>query len=182
MRKVSLISSLSEESEAVEYQKNLINNIKESAINLKLFDLGKLNIKSCSGCWGCWVKTPGKCVINDDMGIILKGMINSDLVLFLSNPVLGYVDGNMKIAMDRTIPLVHPYIEIVEKECHHHKRYKKYPQFGVILYSAASIEPEDKEIIKSLFNRYALNFRSNLRIFKDSTENIDEVVNEINSI
>ena len=33
--------------------------------NVKVIsDNGK--IRNCIGCFGCWIKTPGKCVLNDD--------------------------------------------------------------------------------------------------------------------
>ena len=32
----------------------------------ELIDLSALKIANCVGCFGCWTKTPGKCVIRDD--------------------------------------------------------------------------------------------------------------------
>lgn len=29
-------------------------------------DLSALRIANCVGCFGCWTKTPGRCVIRDD--------------------------------------------------------------------------------------------------------------------
>ena len=33
---------------------------------VKYIDLSSLRIANCVGCFGCWTKTPGKCVIRDD--------------------------------------------------------------------------------------------------------------------
>ena len=30
--------------------------------NTFTFDLSKITIAHCAGCWSCWWKTPGKCV------------------------------------------------------------------------------------------------------------------------
>ena len=44
-------------------------DLKQDAIQQKdtnFIDLSSLQIKNCMGCFGCWTKTPGKCVIRDD--------------------------------------------------------------------------------------------------------------------
>jgi len=40
------------------------------------------NIKPCLGCFCCWEKTPGKCVIADDMGDILVQFNKAELVIW----------------------------------------------------------------------------------------------------
>ena len=35
----------------------------------------------CTGCFGCWIKTPGKCVIKDAMDDINRQTIASDVVI-----------------------------------------------------------------------------------------------------
>ena len=179
---ITIITSTTEKKEISAYKKNLLDLLNENAHHLTLFDIKKMNVRSCTGCWSCWVKTPGKCILSDDMDSILSSVINSDLLLYLAEPVLGYVNYRLKMVMDRSIPLVHPYIELVNGECHHKKRYEKYPYIGLILENSEDLEAEDIEIIGHLFRRFALNFKSELSVFKTTEVPVQEVINEINNI
>ncbi len=180
--RITTISAVSGSSSVRDFKEAMGSQLAGQGHHLKDFDLTQMEIKSCIGCWGCWVKTPGECLIRDDMARVLEGIIQSDLTLFVAKPVLGYVNGTMKMAMDRTIPLVHPYIMLVQNECHHQKRYLKYPWLGLILEDSGDLDLEDRDIIEHLFQRYALNFKTELKMFRDTSATVMEVVNEINSI
>ena len=45
-------------------------------------DLSQLHIANCVGCFGCWVKTPGKCVIRDDAVRVYPRIAESSRVLY----------------------------------------------------------------------------------------------------
>jgi multimeric flavodoxin WrbA len=87
--------------------------------------LKKLNIGHCTGCYGCWVKTPGKCVIKDDMADLLEKVRQCDL-LVLATPVYVYsMTSFMKAFMDRMLPLIEPHF-VKEGDCYKHpSRYKR---------------------------------------------------------
>ena len=40
--------------------------MKEDHHTIEFFQLSKMNLKYCTGCWSCWYKTPGLCPIKDD--------------------------------------------------------------------------------------------------------------------
>jgi putative NADPH-quinone reductase len=62
------------------------------------------NIEPCRGCFCCWEKTPGKCIIADDMGGILDKYINSDLIIW-SFPLYYYgAPSKTKAIIDRLLP------------------------------------------------------------------------------
>ncbi|MDR2211371.1 MAG: NAD(P)H-dependent oxidoreductase, partial [Spirochaetaceae bacterium] len=68
------------------------------------------DIKPCRGCFCCWDKTPGKCVIPDDMGGILDAYIQADMVIW-SFPLYYYsVPGILKNLIDRLLPLNLPFM------------------------------------------------------------------------
>ena len=93
----------------------------------------QLNIKYCTGCFGCWHKTPGLCVQKDDMPQVLRAMINADLVVFVADVLTGFVSAEMKKINDKSIPLLSPFMSIIKGEVHHAKRYEKYPDYGLVL-------------------------------------------------
>lgn len=128
-------------------------------------DLAGLEVRYCTGCWSCWWATPGRCVFKDGMEAIYPAFMGADLVVWASPLVLGTVPALVKKIQDRLIPLVHPYIELVDGECHHHRRYERYPDFGLILAPEAADGPEDRDGVRRLFERFALNLRSRLALF-----------------
>jgi multimeric flavodoxin WrbA len=134
------------------------------------YSIKDMTINQCIGCFGCWVKKPGKCVLKDDMDQILKSVINSDLVIFASPLLMGMTTSVLKKATDRLIPLIHPYITLVDGECHHRKRYEQYPYIGVIYQADAEDEAEDIEGCHEIYKRLAINFHSHVKFFSPLDE------------
>ncbi len=162
----------------VETAKKLTGN----GVSVIQHSLSEKEIKSCVGCWDCWWKTPGICRHKDDNPQILKDIINSDLVIYASPMIMGMYSALLKRFHDRTIPLVHPYIEIRSGEQHHIKRYPKYPKMGFIFENGDSTV-EETENVKFILERMALNFHSELKFFKSVNHiNSKEISHEISLI
>ncbi|HSV57023.1 MAG TPA: hypothetical protein VLH39_07965, partial [Magnetospirillaceae bacterium] len=71
-----------------------------------------------------------------------------------------------------------PYIELVRGECHHRKRYEKYPELGLILEPKAEDGQADLDGVHRLFERFALNLRSPLAFFSTTGGNTEEAIRE----
>ena len=128
--------------------------------DITLFNLKDMDIHYCTGCFGCWVKTPGQCVFKDDMETILKTQIASDIVLYATPVLAGTMSSHVKKALDRSIPQVLPYIRLYKGECHHLLRYDRLPDIGILLFDDGKIDDESKEILYHMMDRLARNFRS----------------------
>jgi multimeric flavodoxin WrbA len=140
--------------------------------------LREMDIHYCTGCWSCWWKTPGLCTFKDDMTGVYPVMLASDLVVWASPLVLGNVSALTKKAQDRFIPLLHPYIELVNGESHHRRRYPKDIDMGLIIETADGDTREDAEIVRHMHERLALNGRGRLRFFATTARGAEEVANE----
>ena len=116
-------------------------------------------IKACIGCWACWWKTPGRCVHKDAMVEIYPAYVNADKVILLLDTAQGFINHNAKAFLDRTIPHYHPYIEIVDGECHHKARYARYPELH-FYYDEQGLTSEEAQVIEDYLYRTAYHFRS----------------------
>lgn len=76
-------------------------------------------INHCMGCLTCWLKTPGACVHKDDMPELLEKFKQADLIVYATPLYVYTVTGLMKDFMDRSLPLVQPYIVKVG-DCYGH--------------------------------------------------------------
>ena len=62
-------------------------------------------IAPCRGCFACWNKTPGKCIVRDDMDDILPKFIDADVIIW-SFPLYYFgMPSPIKALMDRLLPL-----------------------------------------------------------------------------
>ena len=134
--------------------------------NIKLFNLDEITINQCTGCFSCWLKTPGKCIFKDSMEEIYFEIVKSDIMILVSPVKTGFVSSRIKTFLDRLIPLLLPYFEIINNEFHHAGRYEKYPVLGMILEKTERTEDIDINIIKKFFERFSLNFHSKVEIFE----------------
>ena len=64
------------------------------------------DIAPCQGCFGCWERMDGHCVIEDDQNAILDMYRDADIIIW-SFPLYCYgMPSHLKAFLDRTIPLV----------------------------------------------------------------------------
>ncbi len=162
-----------------------LHNLSEALADkhtITMFTLREMDIKYCTGCWSCWLKTPGECAVTDDSRDTCRACINSDLALFASPVIMGFTSAMKKKATDKYIPLLHPYVTIVQGECHHVARYDKYPLLGLLLEKDQDTDEDDVKIITDIYQRIALNFKTTLALSKLTLDPVEEVADEINRI
>jgi multimeric flavodoxin WrbA len=136
------------------------------------YNLAEMDLHFCTGCWSCWWKTPGLCAIKDDADIIFRSAMNCDLLVFASPLIAGFTSAELKKITDRLIVLLHPYIQLIDGECHHRKRYPKYPDLGVLLAKEPDTDEEDLSIVRDVYDRLAINFHSKVAMFMYLDDNL----------
>lgn len=135
-------------------------------LQLKKFDVeeisvGRKDIAYCRGCFGCWMKTPGECVIKDGIGRINRATMNADAVFYLSPVVFGQFSANIKDVIDRWLPNMLPFFEVrKDGSTMHPSRYKRFPVHVEIGYGDA-VTQEDAQ----LFADITLKHRNNVEAF-----------------
>lgn len=122
---------------------------------IKYFDLSSLKIANCMGCFGCWTKTPGKCIIRDDATKVYPCIAESEQVLYVSRLKYGGYDTIMKTMLERAIPMQQAFIRIHNGETHHVQRTVVPKQATIIAYG--DISDEEKDIFRQLVARNASN-------------------------
>ena len=118
--------------------------------------LRDMAIAPCCGCFGCWVQTPGECVIRDGADRIPRALVRSDLAVLLTPVTFGGYSSDLKKALDRSIGLVSPFFMRIRGEVHHRPRYPRYPR----LLGVGTLPEPDADVaqlFRSLVQRNALN-------------------------
>ena len=143
--------------------------------NTKFIDLSSLNIANCTGCFGCWTKTPGKCVIRDEATKVYPYIAKSDNLIYISKILYGGYDTPMKTMLERAIPIQKAFIRILNGETHHVQRSVELKNATIIAYG--EIGTEEKEIFKALVERNAKNMNfKHYKILFTNEQNLEKTV------
>ncbi|MFZ2538025.1 MAG: flavodoxin family protein [Oscillospiraceae bacterium] len=115
------------------------------------------NIHSCIGCFGCWIKTPGECVIKDgyDRGGEEFGKCNE--LIIISKCTYGGFSPFVKNVLDRNISYIHPYFIIHNGQMHNKRRYNNIITLKVYFYGD-SISDREKATAQKLVAANADNY------------------------
>lgn len=79
--------------------------------------------RDCTGCFGCWVRTPGSCVIRDALGDLGALLARTDELWVVSKNAFGGLSPLVKRALDRSIGYLHPDFRVTRGQLHHRMRY-----------------------------------------------------------
>jgi len=137
----------------------IVDELSSHGWGVESFILHEMRITYCVGCFECWVKTPGECRFNDDGREIARQLIQSDLIVFLTQVTFGGYSSELKKALDRIICLISPFFMKIDGEVHHKKRYDNYPRLlglGVM----PQKDEQSEHVFTTLVRRNSINLHS----------------------
>lgn len=131
-------------------------------------------ITPCTGCFGCWMKTPGACIIRDAYGKMGKYVAMCSEMILISKCIYGGYSPFVKNVLDRSISYIHPYFAIKNGEMHHQQRYKKELPMKVIFYGD-DITSREKETAQKVVAANAINLYGTVKsvTFLDSIKEME---------
>ncbi len=173
--KVAIIDGSFKKS-CIKINEQLTKTLGKLGHQVEYLKVSEMKMAYCQGCWSCWVKTPGKCIHDDDTPLLLKKIINSHIVIHLTERSLGTITSLSKKTLDKSIPLIHPYIEVFQGKCHHVQRYERYPKHALIFIDEKRSKKHFNLAVK-YFERASTNLEEQLAfsdLFTGEEVSIDE--------
>ncbi len=131
------------------------SNFKVQKDSIIIEDNGKMH--KCIGCFGCWIKTPGECIIKDGYEHLGKQLGACTELTIISKCTYGSVSPFIKNVLDRSIGYVLPYFEIIDDEMHHKKRYDNTYAITIYFYGE-NITDKEKETAHKFLEAVAVDF------------------------
>ena len=112
MRVLILNGSPKKVSDTMQLTNAFLEGLNEVGDNeVEIIHVIEKKIKPCLGCFGCWRKGDGKCVMQDDQNEILEKYQQADLIIW-SFPLYCFgIPSHLKAVLDRMIPLVRMKME-----------------------------------------------------------------------
>jgi multimeric flavodoxin WrbA len=99
-----------------------LEGIQEEGCEVELFYTCSLHVKPCLGNRACWTKTPGRCVQDGDVKMLLPKIRGADVIVFAAPVYADGMPGTLKNLIECLIPIVEPYFVTQDGHCRHPPR------------------------------------------------------------
>jgi putative sterol carrier protein/putative NADPH-quinone reductase len=132
-----------------------LEGAREAGAETETVYLKGKEINYCIGCFTCWTKTPGVCIHKDDMPELLEKMRPADILVYASPLYVYTVTAQMKAFMDRTIPLLSPYIIKRGDQFIHPRRFEdEWPKKVVLISNCGFPESHHFSALEEMFRAF----------------------------
>lgn len=131
----------------------------------------------CKGCFGCWLKTPGKCVMKDKLQNIATQIVSSDELIIISENCYGGYSSRVKNVIDRSIATSLPFFAFRNKQIHHARRYPK-KQIDLVVYLYGDMTEKENKLAEKLITANGINaaYKSTKLHIVGKLENLKEMI------
>lgn len=99
-----------------------LEGIEEEGAETEICYTKDLNIQPCMGEVSCWMKTPGKCILDDDMSWLAPKAIKADILVLATPVYCNGINTHMQMFLERLLPRAMPSIELREGHTRHPHR------------------------------------------------------------
>lgn len=158
--------------------KRLYEQIKAKGLDSQYISTIGLNIKPCYSCGGCSTKTYGKCVLDDDIDPILRKVVCTDKLVFVTPVTWGSYSSNLKKVFDRTAVLGDSHYYVKKGELVKGMRCKIKQLFAIGIKDNCSTEEKDAFYELLHENVKIMNISGKAFVVNEESE-IDSIVEEI---
>ena len=130
-----------------------MKSAEEKDVFVEEIQVNRLEVKPCLGCFSCWNKTPGECVIKDDMSAVIEKLIWADVTIW-SFPLYYFnVPGGLKNLIDRQLPMVLPFMVSGAESGSHPTRFDMSGKKSVLISTCGFYTAKGNyESVKEMFN------------------------------
>lgn len=137
----------------IETAESLFKDVSDA----KIFCAAK-KMSKCTGCFGCWLRTPALCVIRDGTESLGEKIAHCDEFIIISRNLYGGFSKEIKNALDRSISFALPFFDVRNGEIHHQMRYPKIGTIKTYIYNSGGISDTDKATLMEITKANSINF------------------------
>mgnify|MGYP003701485369 CR=1 FL=1 len=114
----------------------------------------------CKGCFGCWLQTPGVCILRDGVQGLAPALAQVQDLVIISRCLYGGFSQPVKQLLDRSIGYILPFFTTRNQEMHHKPRYANRLRFRAVFYNRQALTAQEQEVARRVVRAVGVNLNT----------------------